>query len=59
MAYAGNYAHRRTSSHYQSSLGIHYQKRRQILKVNVAHKDKKERLANQLAGRHVAWGGGI
>jgi hypothetical protein len=59
MAYACNYAHRRTSSHYQSSLGTSYQKRRQILSVNVAHKDKKERLANLLAGRQVAWEGGI
>jgi len=59
MAYACNYAHRRTSSHYQSSLGTSYQKRRQILNVNVAHRDKIERLANQLASRQVAWGGGI
>jgi len=59
MAYACNYGHRRTSSYYQSSLGTSYQKRRQILNGNVEHKDKNERLENQLAGRQVAWGEGI
>jgi len=59
MAYTCNYAHRRTSSHYQSSLGTSYQKRRQTLNVDGAHRHKKERLANQLAIRQVAWEGGI